>query len=295
MQRRCPVAIILKTAVAEFHVAKRCQGLGEQTLRIYRDHVGAFAETFGETPLVAITPKQIADYLLRWGESATRAGRWQFLATFFTWAVRRGYCDRNPVFLAMRKPLRPQAERCIFTPAEAREILRRTRHGPDLAYWALALFAGLRMHEIRQLHEHRDPWSLIQRATGVIDLRDQPTTFGPRLVPILPVLHPWLEWIREHNIPFLAPNYRKARRRLKREVLAGRFGTSVGSSEHEAVPFHDMARRSYISYRLTQPGASYAEVSNDVGNSERNLRKFYALRASPDDARRYFSLTPDRM
>lgn len=288
-------AISVPAAVAEFNMAKRCQGNREAILRTYRVHLGAFAGVFRQTPLASVTPKQIADYLLRWENSATRASRWQYLATFFAWAVRHGYRDVNPVFLAMRKPLRPQAERCIFTPSETREILRRTKDTPAVGHWALALFAGLRMHELIWLHDQVDPWSLVRSDTGVIDLREQPLKFGPRVVPILPVLRPWLEWIRKRDAPFLSPNHQRARRRLKHEVLAGRFGRSVFAGRRDAVPFYDMERRTCITYWLALPGASYADVSHAVGNSERTLRRFYAQRASRGDARQYFSLTPDRV
>lgn len=290
-----PAAPALQAAMAEFHIAKRCEGLGEPNLRAYREHIAAFAAPLGDPPLAAVTPNRVAAHLLRWSDSATRANRWQHLATFFTWAVRRGYLAHNPVFQAMRKPARPQSERCVFTPAETRELLARVKHTPAIGYWAVALFAGLRTGEVCRLQAHPDPWSLIHRDTGVIDLRDQPLKCGPRVVPILPVLHSWLDWIRDRGAPFLPPNFWKARRHLKREVLFDRFGTSVGSRTHEAVPFHDMARRTYLAYRLALPGLSHADVSNDVGNSEANLRKFYARRASRGDARRYFSLTPDRV
>jgi integrase len=290
-----PNPISLSAAVAEFHLAKRCQGIREPTLRGYRDHVGAFAETFGSAPIASITPKNVADYLLRWSNSTTRANRWQYLATFFTWAIRRGYCGSHPVFLAMRKPLRPKSERCIFTPKETREILRQSKDTPDIGYWALALFAGLRTQEIRWLHDHRDPWSVIRKGTGVIDLRDQPPKSSPRIVPILPVLRPWLAWMRKRDVPFLPLDHWKVRRGLKLAVLTARFGSVAGSRSGEQVRFYNMARRTYISYRLALPGASYAEVSNDVGNSELILRKFYAQRASRAEAQRYFSLTPNRL
>lgn len=294
--RRLSGAPSLKIAAAEFHVAKRCQGLREPTLRGYRDNVGAFADFFGDRELAAVTPKEVADYLMRWKNATTRANRWQYLATFFTWAVRRDYVGSNPVFLAMRKPLRPRSERCIFTPAETKEILHRTKHTPDIGYWALALFAGLRTEEIRWLHHHRDPWSLIRFNTGVVDLRDQPAKAGPRVVPILPALRAWLQWARKHDAPFLPLNHWKTRKRIKREVLAARFGSAVAGSRFVEQPrFYNMARRSYISYRLALPGASYAVVSNDVGNSEHILRKFYVQRATRADAEHYFSLKPSRV
>lgn len=289
------VAIALPAAVAEFNLAKRCEGIRELTLRGYRYHLEAFAAARAEMPVAAVTPEEVTDELLRWKNVTTRSNRWQDLATFFTWAVRQGYTDRNPVFQAMRKPLCPKAARCIFTPREAIEILHRTKDTQAIGYWALALFAGLRTQEIRWLHDHRDPWSLIREGIGVIDLRDQPPKTGPRVVPILPVLRPWLKWMRRHDVPFLPLDHWSVRHQLKCEVLTKRFGPISRMQEGGQLRFYNMARRSHISYRLALPNASYMEIARDVGNSELIIRKFYAQRASRADAQRYFSLTPSRV
>lgn len=290
-----PATISLQAAVAEFNLAKRCEGIREPTLRGYRYRLGAFAGTEGERQLAAIAPAEIADHVMRCSNATTRANSWQSLATFFTWAVRQGYTDHNPVFLAMRKPFRPRGGRCIFTPLETTEILHQTKHTSAIGYWVLALFAGLRTQEIRWLHDHRDPWSLIRPGTDVIDLRDQPPKANPRVVPILPVLRPWLKWMQRHDVPFLPLDHWKLRRQLKCAVLAARFGSIARTHADEKFRFYNMARRSYISYRLVLPEASYAKVANDVGNSELILRKFYVLRTSRADAERYFALTPSRV
>lgn len=282
-----PVAILVPAAVAEFHQAKRCEGVREATVRSYRHQLGAFTAAHAARPLAALTPGDIAAHLLARANVTTRANRWQALATFFAWAAHRGYVGRNPVFQAMRKPLRPRPDRCIFTPAETAGLLARTKHTAALGYWVLALFAGLRTQEIHWLHEHPDPWSLIRPGTGVIDLRDQPPKTAPRVVPVTPALGAWLRWMRKHSLPFIGPNHWPRRRELQSAVLAprpaGRF------------QFHNMPRRSYISYRLALPGASYAAIARDVGNSEGVLRKFYARSALRADAERYFALAPSRV
>ena len=284
-------AVTMSAAVSEYLIAKRCQGLREDSLRGYRDQLTVFNEQFPDLTVAQVTPRHVIDYIFRWANVCTRRHRWQTLATFFAWAQRRGYCPGNPVFLAMNRPARPRPERCIYTPDEAAAILRRTRETDQFGYWAVALFAGLRTSEIRWLEEHPDPWSLVR--CGVIDLRDQPPKSYPRVVPIPPVLVPWLERMLRRSVSFMPANHWVVRERVKRSALEARYTNSTASPEQSR--FHNMPRRSCICYRLALPGASYAEVCHDMGNSEQVLRSHYARRVSRDEAERYFSLTPDKL
>jgi hypothetical protein len=59
--------------------------------------------------------------------------------------------------------------------------------------------------------------------------------------------------------------------------------------------FYNIARRSFLSYRLALPGASYAEVSNEAGNNEAILRKYYRRKVTRQEAVQYFGLRSNKV
>ena len=57
----------------------------------------------------------------------------------------------------------------------------------------------------------------------------------------------------------------------------------------------NLGRRTYISCRLALPGASFAAVANDVGNSEYLIRRHYYQKVTAAAAAEYFRITPDTL
>ena len=112
---------------------------------------------------------------------------------------------------------------------------------------------------------------------------------------------PNLELVKEGDLPFFPPSHYMKCRRLRNAVLEDRCGPLT--ARHRAtnpqvrppIWAFNIARRSYISYRLACAGANYAELSNEVGNSEAMIRQHYFRHVSRQAARAYFSLTPDRV
>ena len=177
----------IRRCVTEFLLAKRAEGLRPPTLQVHRMVLAKFAAAFGDRQPLAVSPREISAYLLEIrGTSPTAV--WTTLSTFFTWAVQLRYAFDNPVKLAQRRPQAPTPGRFIFTPAETRLLLRRAKFTPEIGFWAIALFAGLRVTEIKRIHQHPDPWSLLNLRTNQIEI---PRALGKgraRLVPIRPVL-----------------------------------------------------------------------------------------------------------
>ncbi len=287
---------LLPELVAEFLATKRCQNVGVKSMILYQSHMRGLMAGFPGRTAASIAPREVRDYLAQWKTTYTQASRWQTMATFFTWLERVHYVDANPVRQAMRRPSVGKVERRILTTAEAAAVLREAQHNDTIGFWALSLFAGMRNSEILALQRHLDPWGVINFESGVIDLRGEITKTSMRTVPISPVLKAWLLWLRPQNIPFYPRNFQNRCMQVRDAALTmHQFKRRPGAGQLRGDSFLalNLGRRSYISYRLALPQASYVEVSRAVGNSEEILRKHYEQKAAPTEALKYFSLTPE--
>ena len=298
LEHRSPVVTAppLAACVEEFIVRKRCEGVGSRSLYAYYHKLGAFAREFGHRQPLEITPKEMSDYLARWPNITTRRCRWQVLATFFRWLVSMRYALENPVTLGARAPRVPAPERWVLSPQEAREILRRSKDTDSIGFWVLSLFAGMRSTEIAAIQELPNPWSVVRFGAGVIELPATLSKTGLRLIPLLPVLRTWLHWLKARRVPLMPPNVWNKTQATRRAAMAGRAPEPPHDRRSKKdTRIYNLGRRTYISCRLSLPEASYAAVSEEVGNSEEIIRKHYRHRVSRRDALKYFSLTPDRV
>ena len=109
-----------------------------------------------------------------------------------------------------------------------------------------------------------------------------------RVIPINPTLRAWLRVIELRRIPFFPKNAVEKIRRVRKTVLRQ---TRAGCVPKCA----NMARRSYINYRLALPEASFAGVGQEAGNREPTLRKFYRRPTTRAAAREFWALTPRRI
>lgn len=278
----------VKTCIAEFLAVKAAERVRATTLHAYRHNLAMFAAEFGERQPVSITPKEMSAYLMRWPNPHTQKHRRQVLVTLFAWLIRLGHALENPVILAMPEPKLRAPERLILSPREAKRILRLARATDTIGYWVLSMFGGLRTQEIRALQKLPDPWSLVRFGTGVIELPATITKTEGRLVPLQPVLRDWLQWMKKRELPFLPANWAAKAKRIRDAALKDRITTGDRGDPR----IFNIGRRSYISHRLALPGAGFAEVSDEVGNSEEIMRKYYYRRVSRGDALAYFALTP---
>ncbi len=57
--------------------------------------------------------------------------------------------------------------------------------------------------------------------------------------------------------------------------------------------FYGTARRSFVAYRLALDEVHWADVSDQIGLSERFLRDHFGNKVSSHEAKRYFSLVPE--
>ena len=294
-------AAALLQCVDEYLCVKRAEGCAPMTLAGYRSKLERFARAFPGHRPSDVSANELGRFIVAAPHPRTRRDWWQTLYSFYAWCWRMKYVAENPLPQALAKPKPPPGSALVLTPAETKAILRSTKHTDQIGFWALALFAGLRTEEIRRLQAHPARWALVRLRSQAIDLPDEVAKTHARIVPILPVLRPWLELVKEGDLPFFPPSHYMKCRRLRNAVLEDRCGPLT--ARHRAtnpqvrppIWAFNIARRSYISYRLACAGANYAELSHEVGNSEAMIRQHYFRHVSRQAARAYFSLTPDRV
>lgn len=275
----------IEACVCAYLDEKRAATRRFATVKNYRVVLTTFAERFAGRAPIAIQPAEIREFLRRWPQPTTLHSRWRQLFTFFNWAVAHGWVFENPLLRAMPRPQRAPQPGKLYTPGDAAWILRRVKGTDQLGVWVLGLFGGIRHAEIRRLQAQPTPWTMIRLEAGVIDLPAAISKNRPRLVPISPVLRAWLEYLRRYRFPIYPRDCAKKMRRVRRLLTqAGR--PAAGSP--------NMARRSFISYRLALPGANYATVAAEAGNSEPMIRNYYRCRVTREAAQEYFSLGPDK-
>lgn len=295
-------APLVPQCVDEFLCAKRGKGCAPMTLLGYRSKLERFAQAYANRRPAEISPRELGRWMVeRSPHPRTRLDWWMTLSTFFSWCRAMRYAVENPVPNALSRPKPARGSQLVLTPVEARRILRMVRDTDQMGFWILALFAGLRTEEIRRLQHANARWNLIRLRAEVIDLPEEIAKTYARRIPILPVLRPWLELARERRVPFLPSSHYLKCRRLRNRVLELRTA-ALDRHHHQNTPEYrppiwgfNIARRSFITYRVASGQVSYAELANEVGNSESILRRHYFRHATRKDAEEYFSLTPDRL
>lgn len=275
-----------RVCMAEYLQWKRNTNVRACTIHEYSSGLRRLGEYLGDRPLSAVTSRDIVDFLRPWTQPVTRHGWYRRLMTFFGWLVLKKYVPSNPVAELIKPPRHGGSGTCL-TLAEAQELLHRARHTDQIGYWALSLFAGMRTTEIKRLEAYSTPWSLVRLEDNMIEVPTGHSKTERRVIPISPVLRAWLLLVRRRGAPFY-PNYSSAQQiGVLRRSLIRQYRRISGLKGA-----FNLGRRSYISYRLALPRASYAETAIAAGNSERMIRQYYRRTVTRADARAYFNLTP---
>ena len=277
----------LDTCRVEYLRMKALAGVRPPTLKGHRVGLAQFCERFGRRKPFEVTSDDIAGFLGQWELSTTRVSCGRRLYGFFAWLVTQGFTAQNPLQLLPRPEYRA-GSKDIYQAEEVRDILGRTWQTDQLGYWVLALFAGIRTSEIERIQASPNPWAFFRMADGVIEIPARLAKNRRRVIPINPTLRAWLRIIELRRIPFFPKNAVEKIRRVRKTVLRR---TRAGCVPKCA----NMARRSYINYRLALPEASFAGVGQEAGNREPTLRKFYRRPTTRAAAREFWALTPRRI
>jgi len=211
---------------------------------------------------------------------ATFRNRRRELSVFFNWCVRQGILTLNPV-ARIPSPKLDERKIEVLTVDQTRNLLNGLS-GSDRAYFAIAIFAGLRPAEIDRL-----TWADVKIDRGHIDLRSESSKArARRLVTIQPCLKAWLdpealEFCREHfpDAPISRCDKNEMMKRACHAAGLDRWPKNI-------------CRHSFGSYHLER-WRNANETALQMGHSTTAmLYRHYREVVTPEEAEAFWSIFP---
>lgn len=252
--------------------AKRQDGRTQKRLTALGTILARFSAAFPERQVSTILPAEIDGWLRGLGVGPVSRDTYrETLHAAFSHAVRRGWCQGNPVARVERAGGIGR-EAVILSPEQVASLLSAA--DPRLVPWlALGAFAGLRPWEAL-----RATWADIG-ADFIVLSAAKTKTRARRRIPILPALAAWLA-TADRSRP-LSPGYMTTRRlRLLAQEASG-----LGKWPQ------DCLRKSWISYRLAITNDEN-ETAQIAGNSPKIIVTNYRSLTDATTAERWFALRP---
>ena len=285
--RRQEKSVTVKEAVAAYmqHAGKN-KGLSVRYASDLRVRLAKFAQAFGAQQIGAIEPEAIVEWLealpVAMGTRNTFRGR---IAPLFLFAKQKKWRADNPFAggkkadIAVAKETRKKVR--VLTVEESAKLLE-VASDETRAFWAIALFAGLRPEsEIKRLR-----WEQVHLAERILivdgdESETEETKTGRRIVKLPDNLIEWLRPIARRSGAVaptvnlwkkLQADKRKVGVRLRRWVV-------------------DVTRHTYISHHLAKSD-DIGVTSTQAGNSPAMVRKHYLKLTRPADAATFWSIAP---
>jgi integrase len=273
--RRCKTTA--KELVAELIDAKRKDGRSEIYLRDLRNILAIFCRDFGNRPIAGITVEELDTWLRTLpGSPKTRANFRANISVLFGFAARRRMVDSNPV-LHTAKPKLSENPPEIFTVDQLRTLLENAKRvAPDvLPMLVLGAFAGLRDAEIKRLD-----WGEVDLVRGHIEVKAaKAKSARRRIVQMQPNLIAWLRPYSEMKGRLVPEGYRGKLERVRK---------AAGLTQW---PLNGL-RHSFASYRLAAIHDA-PRVASELGHtSPVMLYNTYREVVRPDEAEKYWQITP---
>ena len=266
-------------------------------------------EEFGNIHIHELKQPGIEDWLGELEVSPrTKRNYLTTLTTFLGWSKQRGYTVEN-VAEHMPRPILDEKPVGILTIDEAKELLNRTQkcpHSGMLPLVAIGLFAGLRRSELCALD-----WSEVNLARKLIEVKaSKAKTRQRRLVTISDNLAIWLAPFgkTEGSVGNLSINhFGKHLRELVNEKFKTRPGERIDlphirKIKEQAKPIqkhlcsngqypHNGLRHSFGSYHFAHH-QNENKTAAEMGNSPQMLLQHYRELVSPEEAAKYWAITP---
>jgi integrase len=265
-------------AVREMIEAKKRDGVSDVYLNDLRYRLGTFANAF-QCDLVSLTPDDVRSFF-----DCIKLGARSFnnflrvLKTFCRFAQDRGWLSKEADLLGSVKRRKDRSTPVeILAPQELAALLQCST--PQIApCFALGAFAGLRSEEILRLE-----WADVTRRPGFIEVAaHKAKTATRRLVPITDNLTRWLRPSRSDD-GLVWQNTKAMFFKIRLRVAA-----QAGITWKQNV-----LRHSFISYRLAEV-QDVNRVALEAGNSPQMIFRHYRELATPEQARTWFAIMPDR-
>jgi len=273
----------VKTVLAEILSHKLASGRRERTIRQFRFMCERFALSFGDRRLSTITHNEIRAWLSNeqvHGKKLSAVSVINYMVAIgnlFTFGVKHGYCDANPVKLIDR-PSREAGDVHFLTVDQVVALLIHSEKYDLVPYVALAVFAGLRPEkELRALD-----WQKINLTERTIRIdASLAKTRQRRVVEITDALASYLTPYAKRKgavIPFDEQEFWRRWQQCR---------TDAG-----IVPWpHDVLRHSYATFHL----AAFNDIGKlalQMGNSPQVIHSAYKGLVTKTDAERFFALRP---
>ena len=237
-----------------------------------------FARSFGKKPIASIFAPALEKWFSERAWKPLNARNYmRDLSMFFRWAEMHDYVPGNP----FDKIKRPKVEREvpeIYTVEETGKLLTKAYQNEDLGLlpmYATALFAGIRIEELRRM-----TWAMIDWDEGEIRLPGSITKTGmPRNVEIFQALRAWMHDVKKEDGPLVSPPKLRSRRESLRELA-------------EVPSKRNALRHSFASYhaaKFQDPGKLQLLLGQETPSV---MFRHYITAIRRTDADRFFELRP---
>jgi len=264
-----PISEVIKELLAAKRVALR----RENYLDNLESHLLDFAKGREGVAIASVGLKEVEAYLAGAKSSGSRSTRLNRLSTLLSFAVRRGYMEKNPCELVERVTIEWHAPEILTVPqCKALLLASKKEDAAFLPHLALCLFAGVRPAEALRL-----TWDDVNLTTGLLTIDAEDSKTRSRRVVELP--EACVAWLRlGGDLPAI-----NVRKRLNA------VATSAG-----IVPWpRDAMRHTAASYWHALKGE--VVTARNLGHSEAILHRHYRALVTPTGAKSFFSITPDAL
>jgi integrase len=161
-------AVLLGDLIPEFLTQKRAKGRAPRTLKEMERYLLDYAKPLHGIPVKTVNRAMVAGLInqLAIDRSAVVADACRrYMSSFFSWAMRNGHAELNPVMLTER-PAEPSIRERLLGPDEIRAIWQATEDNSDFsAIVRLLMLTGQRRLEIAGL-----TWPEVDLAKGIVRL-----------------------------------------------------------------------------------------------------------------------------
>ena len=262
---------------AELVQAMKAANRRPRSVQEIESRLGGFVDEYGKTPIATPTTPDLEAWINNRCKKLSARTRTHFrrvLHRLFSYAVKRGYREANPV-AAIEKPNTEQTAPEILKPGQVRRLLEKAAEiRPEIVpYLAIGFFSGLRSTEIDGLDwKHID----FQKRLIYVD----PATAKKRrsrYVKLQPNLAAWLTPYRQED----------------GRIFYSRRALRIVQEKSKVDIPHNGARHSYGSYHL-QAFEDAGKTAAMLGHTDDTAVLFNHYRAlvKPSEAREYWKIKP---
>lgn len=171
----------LPSVIGEYCTSMRANRKSYATVGVYVNNVLHFARFVAGDNLTEdfyrnITPSDVENYMISLETRQTPNGikrtgddilqsRWSSLNTFFDWAMKRGYIDKNPMAVVSRPKNNTEHKVTYLTKAEINKLFKMVDKNPDKvasmrdrALFSLAVATGMRVSALVNINKEDINW-----------------------------------------------------------------------------------------------------------------------------------------